>query len=123
MYKTKNEKRQPRHTLSSPLVEALGGDVALHALVLDDELHPLEEGGGDRGRMLAQQDVYGLGHRVAQLAALADGALAALGILAVGQAICGRSTRCVADFSSLPTTSTRTLAKSVLVVRSSTKAS
>lgn len=70
-----------------PLVEAGSLYVALESLVLDDELHPLEEGGRDGGRLLPQQDVDGLGHRVAQLAVLADWVLATLGILAIRQTI------------------------------------
>ncbi len=77
--------------LDSPLVEALPLDVALQSPVLDDELHPLEEGGGDGGRLLPQQDVDRVRHGVAQLALGADGVLAALGILAVGEAVCWKT--------------------------------
>ncbi len=77
--------------LDWPLVEALFGHVALHALVLYDELHALEEGGGDGGRVLPQQNVDWLRHSVAELAPLADWALAALGIFTVSQSIWKRA--------------------------------
>ena len=70
-----------------PLVEAGPLDVALEPLVLDDELHPLEEGGRDGRGLLPEQDVDWLRHRVAELAVLADRVLTALGVLAIGQTV------------------------------------
>ena len=71
-----------------PLIEAVPLDVALHPLVLDDELHPLEEGRGDGGRVLPQQDVDRLRDRVTKLGLLTHGVFAALGIFTVGKTIC-----------------------------------
>ena len=66
-----------------PLVESRPLDIALESFVLDDELHPLEERCRDGRRLLPQQDVDGLWHCVAELAVLAHGVFAALGVLAV----------------------------------------
>ncbi len=59
--------------LGLPLVESLLLGVALEALVLDDEAHPLVEGGRDGGRLLPEEDVNGGGHGVAELGPLAGG--------------------------------------------------
>ena len=79
---------QPVIVSKLPFIESGTLDVALKSLVLDDELHLLEEGGRHCRRLLPQEDVDGLRHRVAELALLADRAFAALGVLAVSQAVC-----------------------------------
>lgn len=71
-----------------PFVEPLLLGVALEAAVLDDEPHPLVEGGGDGGRLLPEQDVDGGGHGVAELGVFTGGRLATLGVLTVHQPIC-----------------------------------
>ena len=76
------------HTERLPFVESCPLDVGLEALVLDDELHLLEEGGREGGGLLAEEDVEGLRDGVAELTLGAHGALAALGVLAVGEAVC-----------------------------------
>ena len=70
-----------------PFVEPLLLGVALEAAVLNDEPHPLVEGGRDGGWLLPQEDVDGGGHGVAQLGVFTGGRLAALGVLTVHQAI------------------------------------
>ncbi len=70
-----------------PFVESGTLNVTLKSFVLDDELHLLEEGGRHGRRLLPEEDVDGLWHRVAELALLADGTLAALRVLAIGQAV------------------------------------
>lgn len=74
--------------LEIPFVEPRPLNVALKALVLDDELHLLEEGGRHGRRLLPEEDVDRLRHGVAELALLADRAFAAFRVLAVRQTIC-----------------------------------
>ena len=67
----------------SPFVEACFLYVALESLVFYDELHSLKEGSRHGGRLFSQQDVQRLRDSVTELAVLADGVLATLGIFAV----------------------------------------
>ena len=82
---------QPVIVSKLPFIESGTLDVALKSLVLDDELHLLEEGGGHGRRLLPQQDVDGLRHGVAELALLADRALAAFRVFAIRQTICNKN--------------------------------
>ena len=79
--------------LEIPFVEPRPLNVALKALVLDDELHLFEEGGRHGRRLLPEEDVDRLRHGVAELALLADRAFAAFRVLAVRQTIC-RNKKC-----------------------------
>ena len=67
-----------------PFIESGPLHVTLQSLVLNDELHLFEEGGGHGRRLFSKQDVYGLGHGVTELALLADWAFATFRVLAVG---------------------------------------
>ena len=71
-----------------PFVEPLLLGVALEAAVLDDEPHPLVEGGGDGGRLLPEQDVDGGGHGVAELGVFTGRSLTTLGVFTVHQPVC-----------------------------------
>ena len=70
-----------------PLVECCVLGVSLERPLLDDEAHLLEEGGGRRGRLPLQQDVDRPVHGAAQRVGRAGRPGAALGVLAVGQAV------------------------------------
>ena len=70
-----------------PLVEGGVLGVSLERSLLDDEAHLLEEGGGGRGRLPLQQNVDGSVHGAAQRVGGAGRTGAALGVLAVGQAV------------------------------------
>lgn len=73
-----------------PLVKSLLTRIVLQTTVVNQELHSLEEGGRDRGRLLSEQDVDGLGRRDAQLRAATGAVRAALGIGAVHETVCAR---------------------------------
>lgn len=78
-----------RH-LRLPLVEGLGLREVLQRVVLDQELHLLEERGCGGGRLFSEQQVdgrRGAGH--AQLRPVAGDVVTALRVLAVLQAVCG----------------------------------
>lgn len=74
-----------------PFVKRLHFGVVLQATLVNQELHALEERRRDGGRLLAQQHInrFRCGH--AQLAVAARRVQAALGVLAVDQAICARA--------------------------------
>lgn len=71
-----------------PLIEGLGLGVVLQTAVLDHELHALEEGSGDGGRLFTQQDVDGFRRRHAELTAAAEMMRTTLRVLTVHQSIC-----------------------------------
>lgn len=73
--------------MDSPLVERCGLGVGLQRSFLDDEAHPLEEGGGDGRWLLPQQDVDGVVGAVAKIGLLAGCAGAAFRVLTVREAI------------------------------------
>ena len=70
-----------------PLVERSVLGVTLQTALLDDEAHFLEEGGRGRRGLPLEEDVDGPGDGGAELGTLAVGTVAALGVLAVCEAV------------------------------------
>lgn len=84
-----NKKKRNRYSqrVGLPFVERFQLGVVLQAALVDEELHPLEEGRRDGGRLLAEQHVNRLRGGNTQLARFARVASAALGVFAVHKAI------------------------------------
>lgn len=76
-----------------PLVERLLTSIVLQTTVVNQEFHSLKERSRDRGWLLPQQDIDGLGRRNAQLTAAAHAVRAALGISAIHKAVCKKNLR------------------------------
>lgn len=87
----------PQFPANIPFVERLQSGVVLQTALVDDELHALEERGGDCWWLLPQQNVDRLGRTHAQLAEATGRILAALGVLAVHETVCGRGEEEPAD--------------------------
>lgn len=72
----------------SPLAVLVHVRVRLHRVLLDQELDALVERGRDRGRLLAQQHLHRIVAGQAHDVLGADRIRAALGVRAIGHAIC-----------------------------------
>lgn len=70
-----------------PLIECLEFGVILKAALVNDEFHAFEEGGGNGGRLLAEEDVDGLWTCDAQLIRHAGRLRTTFGILAISQTV------------------------------------
>lgn len=80
-------KKQGRDKHRLPLIEVVLLGVVLQTGLLNEELHPFEERGRDRGRLLPQEDVDRLRGRDAELRATTDVIRTALGVFTVNEAV------------------------------------